>query len=313
MLGAAPAVKAHAVTRITKTPSMCGATQRAPTRVRHVIWIWMENHSYDAVIGSSGAPFTNRLAAECGLATNYHNVAHPSLPNYIAATSGATQGISDDCDPSECSRSVQSLFGQVAAAGMTWGAYDESMPVACDQSSGSGSGPAGDYAPKHNPAVYYAGLRPACPHRVVPLGMPSAGAFAHALGSGSLPAFSFITPNLCDDTHDCPVSTGDAWLSRWIRTIVSSSVYRAGRTVIFVTWDEGEGGGSNDCALNTSDVGCHVATLVVSPSTPRGTRSSVLFNHYSLLKTTEQILGIGTYLGHANDPGTHSMRTAFGL
>jgi hypothetical protein len=289
----------------------CGTAQSAPKTYRHVIWIWMENHPYDAIIGSSEAPFTNRLAADCGLATNYHNITHPSLPNYIAATSGGTQGISDDCQPSECSKRVQSVFGQVQAAGMTWATYQESMPSPCDLSTGSGSNPSGDYAPKHNPAVYYLPLRAGCRQRVVPLGTPSSGALAHALETRSLPRFSFITPNLCNDTHDCPVSTGDTWLSRWVPAIVSSPAYRAERTVIVITWDEGEGGSTDDCALNTSDAGCHVATLVVSPSTPRGTRSAVLFNHYSLLKTTEQLLGLKQYLGRAR--GSRSMRAAFHL
>ncbi|MDX6628819.1 MAG: phosphatidylinositol-3-phosphatase [Gaiellales bacterium] len=293
--------------------STCGREHRARARYAHVIWIWLENHSFDSVIGSRAAPFTNRLAESCGLATNYHNVTHPSLPNYIAATSGGTQGITSDCQPQECSRDVPSVFGQVAAAGMTWASYQESMPGTCDLDEGSGSRPDGDYAPRHDPAVYFLPLRPDCHRRVVPLGLPASGALAHALESDALPAFSFVTPNLCNDTHDCPVASGDAWLARWLPRIVASPAYRTGGTVIFVTWDEGEGGSSGDCSLNTSDVGCHVATLVVSPSTPRGTRSGELYNHYSLLKTTEQLLGIGRYLGHANDTGTNSMRPAFRL
>jgi hypothetical protein len=291
----------------------CGRDTGSHPAYRHVIWIWFENHNYDAVIGSGDAPYTNRLAAGCGLATNYHNVTHPSLPNYIAATSGDTQGISDDCQPSECSKNVQSLFGQVRARGGSWNAYNESMPAACDLEGGSGSNPAGNYAPKHNPAAYYLPLRGDCRRRDVALGSPSSGAFAHALKSDALAAFTFITPNLCNDTHDCPVSTGDAWLARWLPAIVSSRAYRAGSVAIFVTWDEGEGGGSDDCALNTTDAGCHIPMLVVSPSTPRGARSALLFNHYSLLKTTEQLLGIKTFLGHANDHSSRSMRSAFRL
>src|ERR1700734_1405909 len=65
----------------------CG-TQSKPGTYKHVIWIWLENHSYGAILGSSQAPYFNTLAKDCGLATNYHNVTHPSLPNYIAATSG---------------------------------------------------------------------------------------------------------------------------------------------------------------------------------------------------------------------------------
>ena len=55
---------------------------------KHIIWVMMENHSYNTIIGSSQAPYINSLASECGLATNYHNISHPSLPNYMAATAG---------------------------------------------------------------------------------------------------------------------------------------------------------------------------------------------------------------------------------
>ena len=294
------------------TAGGCGrATASRP--YRHVIWIWFENHGYGAVIGSKDAPFTNRLAAACGLATNYHNVAHPSLPNYIAATSGDTQGIGDDCLPNECPLNVPSLFGQLRARGKMWTAYDESMPSACALEDGSGSNPPGSYAPKHNPAAYYLPLRHDCGRRVIPLGTPASGAFARALRSGRIAAFTFITPNLCNDTHDCPVATGDRWLARWLPVIVSGPAYRAGHTAIFITWDEGEGGDTSACALNTTDAGCHVAMLVVSPTTPRGARSALLFNHYSLLKTTEQMLGVPAVLGHAGESSSRSMRSAFHL
>lgn len=48
----------------------------------------MQNHSYGDIIGSPQAPYLNSLAAECGPAANYHNISHPSLPNYLGATSG---------------------------------------------------------------------------------------------------------------------------------------------------------------------------------------------------------------------------------
>jgi len=77
----------------------CGTVTTPPASVDHVIWIWMENKPYDAIIGSSSAPFETELAAACGLAMNYYGVTHPSLPNYIAATSGSTQGIADSDPP----------------------------------------------------------------------------------------------------------------------------------------------------------------------------------------------------------------------
>ena len=110
--------------------------------------------------------------------------------------------------------------------------------------------------------------------------------------------------------HDGTVAQGDVWLKSHLPAILNSSEYRSGRTVVFITWDEGEGGTSNNCATNTTDVGCHVATIVISPTTKPGTRSGVLFNHYSLLRTTEELLRLPA-LGEAKR--AHSMRSAFGL
>jgi hypothetical protein len=270
----------------------CGTAATAPATWKHVIWIWMENHSYSQIIGSSAAPYLNQLANECGLATNYHGVAHPSLPNYIAATSGGTQGITDDNPPSSHPLAVASIFSQVAAAGLTWRSYEESMQSNCALSS------SGNYAVKHNPAAYYTGIRTQCASWDVPMGTTSAGAFRSDLQNDALPSFSFVTPNLCNDMHDCGVSTGDAWLKSWVPLILSSPGYTSGNTVVVITWDEDDGSTSNQ-----------VATIVASPSTPAGTRSGTLFNHYSLLRTAEEQLGLPAKLGAAAT--ATSMRSAF--
>src|SRR5512143_1418104 len=62
----------------------------------HVYLILMENKGYDYVVGKKEAPYINSLIDQYGLATNYHGVAHPSQPNYLALFSGSTQGITDD-------------------------------------------------------------------------------------------------------------------------------------------------------------------------------------------------------------------------
>jgi hypothetical protein len=284
----------------------CGARSR-PGRLSHVIWIWMENHSAPQVVGAgSGAPYTTRLAAECGLATNYHNITHPSLPNYLAATSGGTQGVTSDCSPDECPVRAPSLFGQLQNAGREWASYEESMPIDCYH------GYAGLYAPKHNPAVYYLPLRPSCARQDVPMGTVDRGRFSAALSTGRLTAFTFVTPNLCDDTHDCPVADGDAWLHSWVPRIFASPAYRDGSTVLFITWDEGAGDSTSACADDTVAFDCHVALLVASRSTPAGARSRTLFNHYSLLGATEQLLGLPP-LGAAANVGAGSLVAAFRL
>src|SRR5438270_4394456 len=192
----------------------CGTTTVAHTSYKHVLWIFMENHSYGDVIGSSSAPYTNKLAGQCGLATNYHNITHPSLPNYMAATSGlpvsGVQKFTSDCSPSaSCSTSASSIFSQTSS----WRAYEEDMPSACDHSN------SGEYAVRHNPPVYYTSLR-GCAKNDVPYTRLSTD-----LSKNTLPAFAFVTPNLVDDTHDGTVAQGDAWLSKNIPPILNSTAY----------------------------------------------------------------------------------------
>jgi len=258
----------------------CGVTTTPPTW-RHVVWILMENKSYSEIIGSSSAPYLNSVARECGLATNYTAVAHPSLPNYIALTSGSTQGITDDAGPASHPLSVPSIFSQLGAN--NWRALDESMPVNCDTADAS------PYAVRHNPAVYYTNIASQCALQDVPLGTaPDLSA-----------AFTFITPNLCDDMHDCSVSTGDTWLSHELPLILGSAPYLSGNTAVFITWDEDD-----------TSAGNHVATLVISPSTAVGATSSTAFDHYSLLRSTEAMLGLPPL---ANAATAADLRSAFNL
>jgi hypothetical protein len=251
-------------------PVACGglASQTPPSTVKHVVWIWMENHSYSEIIGSSSAPYINTLASQCGLATNYSAVTHPSLPNYIAATSGSPQGITDDNPPSSHPLNVPSIFGQVPSR-----SFQESMPSNCDVND------AYPYAVKHNPEAYYTPLAAQCATQDVPLS---------GFNPSSLPAFSFVTPNLTNDMHDGTVAQGDAWLSNFIPTITSTADYNAGNTVVFITWDEDD-----------SSSGNHIATIILSPYTAPGTQSSTPFTHYSLLRTTEELLGQSSFLGNA--------------
>jgi phospholipase C len=299
---AAPAVAAPAVATSPSASHPCG-TQSKPGTYKHVIWIWLENHSYNAILGSSQAPYFNVLAKDCGLATNYHNVTHPSLPNYIAATSGLTYSsirkFLSDCSPSgKCDTSAKSVFGQ----GESWKSYAESMPSACDHSN------SGNYAARHNPAVYYTTLSGCSSHDV------SYSHLATDLKNNQLPAFSFVTPNLIDDMHNGTVADGNSWMSHNLPAILNSSEYKNSSTVVFITFDEGSDVGSyadgEHCATNTSDTSCHLTTFVISPSTKAGARSGTLFSHYSLLATAEQLLHLSR-LGQAASAAT--MTSAFNL
>jgi len=280
----------------------CGSLHTAPpTRFQHVIWIWMENRSYGTMIRSEH-PYLESLAAECGLATNYHNLVHGSVRNYLAAVTGSLPPYDAACENLVCPQMATSLFDQVQQAGLTWRSYDEGMPRNCVLDT------TGLYAVRHNPAAYFPRNHEACSRWDVPLGDAS-GAFASALASGGLPSFAFVTPDLCDDMHNCRAAVGESWLATWLPRIFASAAYTDGSTVVFVTWDEGEERPGAPCT-GTADPQCHVATFVMSPYTPAGTRSPLLFTHYSLLGTTESLLGLPR-LGAAATAA--DMRRDFGL
>lgn len=252
----------------------------------------MENRTYADVLGSGGnAPHLSAYARMCGLATNYHAITHPSLPNYLAAASGSAGGVTSDCSPAECPQDRTSLFAQIDDAGLQWRTYAENMPTPCNRVA------QGKYAPKHNPAAYFVPIRSRCRQWDLPMGANNNGPFATALDTG-LPAFTFVEPDLCDDGHDCSTRYSDEWLGATLDRITRSPSYQAGDVAVFVTWDEGIGADQ------------HIATVVISPGVPRGTRSSIPFTHYSLLRTTETLLGL-PLLGAAN--AAPDMRAAFGL
>ncbi|MGN6379051.1 MAG: alkaline phosphatase family protein, partial [Gaiellales bacterium] len=263
-----------------KQPSPCGSRAHKRPDIRHLIVIVMENHSFSQIIGP--ARYITALAHACGLATNYHSVGSPSLPNYLAMTSGSTHGLHRDCDPKSCPQRGPSIFYQLANHNRVWQAFQESMPSNCALSGTN------LYAPRHNPATYYTASRRGCAKHDMPLGTTTTGPL-HAALAGSLGSYAFVTPNLCDDMHDCSTAIGDAWLAKWIPVMRGSRMYRAGHTAIVITFDEG--------------AGAHVPTVVVSPYTRAGTHSSRQFSHYSLLHAAEYMFKIPTFLGHAASAG----------
>jgi phosphatidylinositol-3-phosphatase len=268
----------------TATPAAaggpCGRTSSPPPLYDHVVWVIMENKAYGSIIGSSSAPYENQLAAQCSSAVNFFAETHPSLPNYIAMTSGSAQGIADDNPPSSHPLDVPSIFSQL---GTNWRSLQESMPSNCLLTN------SGQYAVKHNPAAYYTNIRTDCNALDVPLADPP----------DISARFTFVTPNLCSDTHDCSVATGDAWLQTFLGKVFASAEYQAGKTAVFLTWDEDDSSHSN-----------HIATIVAAPSVAPGTAPTATFNHYSMLHTTEEMLGLG-FVGNA--ASATSMRSAFGV
>ena len=317
-----------------------GAPQRDFPHMDHVFVIMMENTQYKALL-SAGNPDTRyiqHLAGAFGLATSYFGVTHPSLPNYIAATSGQTWGSNSDDIGQAPLFNHQNLVDQFDAAHVSWKGYMESLPHAGDLVDVTKNGL---YVRKHDPFLMYPDVYqdPARAGNVVPLTQLSTD-----LSDGHVPQFAWITPNICDDMHGgataCPYPSspqspaqatlykdGNAFLRTWVGLITHSKAW-TGHSAIFITWDEGgfsdvspygpvdirggpdspilpatpadpTTGGGGDLHGGTVYGGGHVPMIVVTRGVGHHI-DSVRADHYSLLQTIEQNFGL-PLLGNAGD------------
>ncbi|MBV9822811.1 MAG: phosphoesterase [Actinobacteria bacterium] len=241
-------------------------------------------------------PYLDGLAKRFGYASNYTAIRHPSLPNYLAMAGGDTFGVTDDAAPSSHPLAGNSVFDQAIAAGRTAGTYAESMTSNCQLTS------SGRYAVKHNPWAYFTGAtqRANCNRYNVPAGTPSSGALHTAVTAGTLPDAGYWIPDLCDDAHDCSLSTADSYLKSWLPQIMAGPDYTSGRLAIVVTADEDDSNSGNvvlTAVLHRSLDGSH--KVVSAP-----------LNHYSLLRTYDRVLGAPLLRNAAT---ASDLATAFGL
>jgi hypothetical protein len=211
-----------------------------------VFVIVMENRGADSLVGNPDAPWINAALKKYGVALNYRAIGHPSQPNYLALTSGSTHGVTGDED---VTLHAPNIGSQLTARGMRWRAYMQAPVVR-----------------KHDPFATY--------------GEADHIADLKQLGHGPPPEFGFVVPNECTDMHGAGgcgdlVRTGD----RFLAATVASIRRWARRALIFVTWDEDEGGGSN-----------RVLTLVIGG---RNNASLRPYDHYSLLRTIEAHWDLG--------------------
>jgi hypothetical protein len=241
----------------------------------HVFLIVLENHEYGEVAGNPDAPYLNRLAEHGALATSYYAIAHPSLPNYLALLGGSTFGIGEDC--SGCEASGDNLALQLSRAGISWRAYMGGLPSPCFAGAASGT-----YAKRHNPFMYFPSIagNPGRCARVVPQTRLDSDLRRH-----SLPAFSWLSPDLCDDGHDCGVSHANAALAALAPRIVRQL---GPHGLLAIVFDEGK-----------SDAGCcgrpgggRVFTVLLGPDIAPGVRLRAAHDHYSLLATLEDAFGL---------------------
>ncbi len=256
---------------------------------QHVVTIVFENKEFGTVVANPQMPYFNQLAKSYTLLTQFYAVTHPSLPNYLAMIGGDTFGVTFDC--TSCLTDAQTLPDLVEASGRSWKTYQEDMPSPCFAGAESGN-----YAIKHNPFMYFKPIRldtARCTRSIVPLtDLPL------DLAARALPNYVFITPNLCNDAHDCDLSVADSWLKTLMIPLQAALDLEGKPYLIVITWDEGQG--NHSCCGLPAEAGGRIATILVSSQVKNGFEDPTPYTHYSLLKTIAESWHL-QYLGQAAD------------
>jgi acid phosphatase len=270
-----PTATVPAPTATDPAPSPAASSASSPTgslgQVRKILVIMEENHSIQQVF-PSGMPYLWSLGQRYAYATDWSDVAHPSLPNYLAIFGGSAFDKPQDCAPAPgCSYPGPSVFGQALARGESAKAYEESMPQPCDP------GFVGEYDVNHNPWAYFPSEAASCQAHDVPAGTPASGALVADVSAGALPNVGLITPNLLHDGHDGTPAQADAWLRAWIPVLMSGPDWRSGRLAVVVVFDEGE---------TTEQVPFVLMTPGVS-----GVKISEAANQYALTRLIDEVIG----------------------
>lgn len=285
--------------------SLSAQTPNTFPQYDHVFLIIMENEGFNQIIGNNNAPILNALAQDYGLATNYTGVADPSEPNYVAMLGGDFFGISSD-DPywfPGQTVSADNLMSQLERAGKTWRGYLQSMPYPgyrgyCYPDKCNGIPDADtQYVTKHNGIVNFANMQiPAELGKMFPFTQ-----FSADLAAGTVPNFSYIVPNECNDMHGAPpwcvdsgntgsvqqsflIAQGDKFVGDLVNEITSSSMWETGNNAIVVTFDEG------------NIAKAQIVTIVITNHGPRAVADKTSFDHFSLLASLQQTFGLGCLL-----------------
>ncbi|WP_406385813.1 alkaline phosphatase family protein [Streptomyces sp. NBC_01618] len=238
----------------------------------HVVVVVMENHGYVQVIGSSDAPYINHTLKAGGAdLTRSFALTHPSEPNYYMLFSGSDQGRAKDRCTGVGSLTAPNLAAELITAGKTWASYNESLPRQGSTVCGSGY-----YTQRHTPWFGFSN---------VPAGTAKTMAQFPAHFT-ELPKVSFVVPNLCDDMHTCPVSTGDTWIKNKLGPYADWA--RTHNSLLVLTFDEGSKGSGN-----------RIPTLLYGEHVVPGSSSNATYDHYDVLRTLEDLAGLTTHAGRA--------------
>lgn len=261
--------------RTTQTPLAGGqaANWTAGRAFDHVLVVVLENRDYSEVVND---PYLRSLAARGALLTNFHGVAHPSYPNYLAMIGGSTFGVEGDTQRDIDGRMLADLL---EPAGLTWAQYAEDYPGSCYTKNTAGK----LYARKHVPFMSFRSVQ-TNPIRCA--NVLSASRFDHA----HLPSYAFYTPNMQNDGHDAETAHAITWLKGFLEPILADTVTMRS-TLIEVTFDESAHySGTNQ-----------IYTVLLGGAIRPGVTSAQPLNHYSMLRTVEANFGLGTLGAEAKE------------
>ncbi len=263
----------------------------------HIVIVVEENTNYSSVTSSS-MPYLSGLMTQYGLATQYYANTHPSIGNYLMLTTGQVLTNNDSETPSTFPVSADNVVRELLAAGKTWKAYAESLP-SVGYLGGDSTAGGGQYYVRHVPIAYLTDVQnsSAQQQNLVPFTQ-----FSHDLSASNLPNYSFITPNGCNDAHDCSLGTADSWLKTNIDPLVKNAAFQKDGLLV-VVFDES---GSD----STNGGGRVVCTLISPAFSKLGYQSTTIYQHQSLLRLTLEGSGVTVLPGAASS--APAMREFFG-
>jgi hypothetical protein len=267
---------------------------RGSPHFNYIVTIILENRGLNNTYGtrcSGNCTYITQLANSYSLAENYSDIGHPSLPNYIALTSGGNYDAAPfdrDCFPqsSGCSISAHNIVDSVDRSGRTWKAYMEDYTGGGCTNKGSSY-----YLDAHNPFTYFTDINGNATRcsRIVDANPGATGYLAlptqllSDLNSMSTASnFMWLSPNACDDGHDAckplnnTVSQQNQYLSLLVPQILNSTLFKTQKAALFITWDE--------AATLTTNL---VTTIWSGPTTKLGYKSKLPYSHYSTIRTIE--------------------------
>jgi YVTN family beta-propeller protein len=258
-------------------------------RYQHVFLFYFENQDFHTIVGNtSEAPYFNSLLPKGSLLASMFAEEHPSDGDYLAVAGGSTFGIPLD-DPleenPEYSINAPNIGNLIDAAHETWKAYLQSADGPCDDTVH------GYYWNDDLPFTYFTDIRdrPAyCSAHLLPLQALQ----TDLKSTATTPNFAWVSPNDCTDMEACGIRAGDEFLAHELGEIMRSPAWRTQRSLAIITFDEDD---YYQRRYTRQRPAQRIPTIILGSSGVRqGYVSHVRYTHYSLLRTIEGALGLGT-------------------